>query len=222
MAEPKQTLVVSLVIIGVSILFFAGSASAQTVDSIEPNATDTDGDGLNDTLSVDIQVTNDGAATVVLLDGPVSSVEIPTSDDGSSQAPITNVSGTTATFGSTGYTGVYAVEADVSGASDGDTVEVTAWVGDTERSGAEDELTESVALSGTGSSEDGGGSAPSGEEDDPSDTGGGDSNGTDDPSGETGDGTDTTDQQEGESQPGFGLLAVLSALLVLTARAGAR
>jgi PGF-CTERM protein len=141
----KISLIAALVTL---IVVASGTAAAQTVDNVEVSLSDTDGDGLDDSLSVDVQVTDDGAATAITVDGPIGSLEIPSDDDGS-QAPVTNVSGSTATFGSTGYTGTYTVEGSLSGQTEGDTVAVAAWVGNVQRSDADDIAEVSATVSGT-------------------------------------------------------------------------
>lgn len=144
-----------------------GSAAAQTVDDIEVILSDSDEDNLEDSFTVNVRVTDDGAVTAVRLNGPVDTVEIPSRDDGSSQAPITNVSDRTAAFGSTGYTGTYTVEGTLSGQSKGDIFEIMAWVGDIERSQADDVEELTATISGSSETDDDGSSGADEEDETP-------------------------------------------------------
>jgi hypothetical protein len=123
----------------------ATTATAQTVDSIDVTLNDESGDGLDDSITVDVSVTDDGGATAVEFDAPFS---LDLSETDTSQADIVSVNDDqpkeNVTFGSfEGYTGTYTVKGTLSGQTDGDLGNVTAWVGDTERSAASDIQTQS-------------------------------------------------------------------------------
>ena len=215
----------------------SGTAAAQTVDDVGITLSDTDGDGLDDSFVVNVQVTEDGAATAVRVDGPLGSLEVPSGDDGGSQAPVTNVSGNTATFGSTGYTGTYTVEGTLSEQSERDTLDVTAWVGGVDRSQADDVREASVTIMGMSETDD----EDSGEVDEGSETPnesttssennddsdeGSSSDETNDTDNESGDGNlddggeeadeNGTDNSGSESLPGFTAVVALFALVMVS------
>lgn len=136
----------SLVLLIAVVVIATGTSTAQTVDEIDTVLSDTDGDGVDDHLEVTVEVTEDGGVTGVEVTGPVDSLELPSTTGGGSQAPVTNISGGTVTFGSTGYTGTYSLEGDLSGHFDGTGVDVSAWVGAIERSEANDFQRTSIAV----------------------------------------------------------------------------
>lgn len=125
----------SLVLLITVVVIATGISTAQTVDEIDTVLSDTD--GVEDHLEVTVEVT-----------GPVDSLELPSTTGGGSQVPVTNIAGGTVIFGSTGYTGTYPLEGELSGHSDGDVVEITAWVGAVERSEADDVQGTSIEVTG--------------------------------------------------------------------------
>jgi hypothetical protein len=114
-----------------------GGSNEGSITDVQTTLSDTDGDGLDDSITVDVSVEEDGGATAIQFDGPFS-VDLSQTD--TTQAAIVQINDEqkkeNVTFGSTGYTGTYTVEGTLSGQSDGDTGKVTAWIGDVSQGSA--------------------------------------------------------------------------------------
>lgn len=231
--------------VGVLIIFLtvataatAGTAAAQSVDGIQTTLSDTDGDGTEDRIQVDVTV-SDAARTEVVLDDTNFDVSVSPTDD--TQTDIVQLDGNRVQLDSLGEESTtYTVVADISDQSDGDTGSVDVTVDEGEDT---DTATYTVSAegsdSGEGGEEGGGDGADDGEADgdgSPDDTDddeevedGTEGNGGD--RGETGDangdapsdggadsGTDETsdDTDDGsgaEGLPGFTAVVTLSAVL---------
>jgi hypothetical protein len=223
--------VLGAVVLIVLVCAVTGTATAQTVEEVDATLSDEDGDGTDDRLTVDATVADDGGATGIEVSGPVDSIEIPPGDDGEDQAPVTNVSGNTARFGSTGYTGTYSVGVTLSEPSEGDTVEVTVWIGAVEEAQADDVQETSVSVGTDSETETETEGDGEGETDGSGATGGDDStsDGTDETpddgssvgGGESDDGDGGPEAEGGQGMPGFTLsLSVIALLLTAVAIRG--
>ncbi|MCX2817779.1 PGF-CTERM sorting domain-containing protein [Haladaptatus sp. F3-133] len=144
-------------VVAVSVTALAAPVAAQSVDNVDVTLSDSNGDGLDDAVTVDVSVTDDGAATAVEF-GSGTTVDLSATDEG--QAPVVSINDNqqneNVTFGSTGYTGTYTVEGTLSGQSDGDSVDVTAWIGAVSQSDADDTATASATVQNTTDGDDGG------------------------------------------------------------------
>lgn len=115
----------------------SGTDDGGSITDIQATLSDTDGDGLDDSITVDVSVEKDGGATAVQFDAPFS---LDLSETDESQAAIVQINDEqqreNVTFGSTGYTGTYTVKGSLTGQSDGDVGNVTAWIGDVSQGSA--------------------------------------------------------------------------------------
>ena len=104
--------------------------SGGAVEDIRATLSDTDGDGVDDRIELNVDVSNDGGATVVEFAGPAS-LDLSSTDQ--QQAPVVSINdeqpNENVTFGGLGYSGEYTVTGSLSGQSVGDVIDVTAWVG---------------------------------------------------------------------------------------------
>jgi len=128
----------------------AAKGGSGSVDALSVDTADTDGDGLDDTVSVNVSVTDDGSVTAVRFRSDHGDHGVDLSFDGS-QSPVvvTDEEEQLVMFGGTGYTGTYEVEGVLSAQSDGDVGNVTAWVGDKDPAGADDSATRQYGVDAT-------------------------------------------------------------------------
>ena len=135
----KSRLLLVLVVVITTLGFGATTATAQTVDNVDVTLSDESGDGLDDSITIDVSVTEDNGATAVEFGAPFS---LNLSETDQSQAAVVSVNddqpNENVTFGSLGNSGTYTVIGGLSGQSAGDTGTVNAWVGDRQRSDADD------------------------------------------------------------------------------------
>ena len=147
-------------VVAVSVTALAAPVAAQSVDDVTVDLSDTDGDGLDDSVEVQADISNGGSynpAAVVEFNGEgdlnLSDTDLTQADPGVSQInddqPNENVTfGSTAVTGA-GINGTYTVLGDLSGQSAGDSIDVAVWTGNPNRADADDEMTASATVSQT-------------------------------------------------------------------------
>ena len=110
-----------------------------SINDVQVTLSDEDGDGLDDSITVDVSVDGDEGVTVVEFDAPFS---LDLSETETNQGSLVSINDgqqkENVTFGSTGFTGTYTVKGDLSGQSVGETGNVTAWIGDVSEGSASD------------------------------------------------------------------------------------
>lgn len=136
--------VCAAILLGIAILgaLAVGSVGAQTVDSVDTNLSDTTGDGVQDSVSAEISVTDSGVTGVSLHDDTSDTgIEIDVSETDEGQAAITDVDNenNTITFAETMSSDFeYTIVADMTGQEIGDVVLFEVWAGAVDKNDADD------------------------------------------------------------------------------------